>query len=163
MGRRVVDRESHGPDGESIDSFAARVVKYIPADVVAAWVTLSSIVISQTAASPQTGGPASTASAAPVPDYPVLWGLFVVFLILTALWTWKTTQEPNAPTAKTQIIVSTVSFAVWVFGLGGPFTSLDIVKSRPYLGGVALLVWTLIAGLIVPPKSEAVPPGGGNV
>ena len=155
MGRRVVVRESQNLGGEGIDSFAARVVKYIPADVVAAWVTLSSIVVSQTTASPQPGVPAS---AALTPDYPVLWGLFVVFLILTALWTWKTTKEPNAPTAKTQIIVSTVSFAVWVFGLGGPFASLDIVRSRPYLGGVALLVWTLIAGLIVPPKSESAPP-----
>lgn len=162
--RRVNASTTQTTQGPGVDSFAARVVKYIPADVVAAWVTLTSIVVTQTApATPPAGTTGSTAAATVAPDYPVLWILFVVFLVLTAIWTWKTTQVPNAPTAKTQIIVSTISFAVWAFGLGGPFASLAFVQGRPYLGGVALLVWTLVAGLIVPPKSEGVqPPGGGN-
>jgi hypothetical protein len=162
--RRVNASTTQSTQGPGVDSFAARVVKYIPADVVAAWVTLTSIVVTQTVpGTPAASTTSSSSAAASTPDYPVLWILFVVFLVLTAIWTWKTTQVPNAPTAKTQIIVSTISFAVWVFGLGGPFTSLAFMKGRPYLGGVALLVWTLVAGQIVPPKSEAVqPPGGGN-
>jgi hypothetical protein len=151
MGRRVITarRQAAGPGGENVDSFAARVVKYIPADVVAAWVTVSSLI-----ASPPMAGAAPNAAAG-TRDSTILWVVFVVFLILTAFWTWRTTQEPNTPLAKTQILVSTISFAVWVFGLGGPFTSLEIVRAKPALGGVALIIWTLIAGLIVPPKSES--------
>lgn len=160
--RRVNASTTQTTQGPGVDSFAARVVKYIPADVVAAWVTLTSIVVTQTAPGTPSAGTTGAAAAAAAPDYPVLWILFVVFLVLTAIWTWKTTQVPNARTAKTQIIVSTISFAVWVFGLGGPFASLAFVQGRPYLGGVALLVWTLVAGLIVPSSSEAVQPAGGG-
>jgi hypothetical protein len=144
MGRRVVTSAPESlAAGESIDSFAARVVKYIPADVVAAWITVSSLMKS---------GP--TNSAAATPDYPVLGVIFVVFVVLTALWTWRTTQAPGAPTAKIQILISTLSYVVWVFALGGPFDYFAAIRSRPYLGGTVLIIWTIIAGLIVPPKSE---------
>jgi hypothetical protein len=148
MGRRVVTGVRQTTGEEHVDSFAARVVKYIPADVVAAWVTVSSLI-----ASPPAAGAAPNAAAG-ARDSTIQWVVFVIFLVLTAFWTWRTTQAPNAPPAKTQILVSTISFAVWVFGLGGPFTSLELVRAKPAIGGVALIIWTLVAGRIVPPKSE---------
>lgn len=141
--RRVIGTGPQSNAADSVDSFAAKVVKYIPADVVAAWITVSSLM-----------KPASTSSASATPDYNVLWVIFVVFIVLTALWTWRTTQDPNRSLAKTQILVSTISFIVWVFALGGPFQSLTAVSGRPYLGGIVLIIWTLIAGLIAPTKAE---------
>jgi hypothetical protein len=154
MGRRVISSARQSTGGESVDSFAARVVKYIPADVVAAWVTVSSLITSPLT----TGG--ATATTQTAQDNTILWVLFFVFVLLTAIWTWRTTLDPqtNAPVAKTQILVSTISFIVWVFGLGGPFTSIPLVRQKPALGGVALIIWTLIAGMIVPPKKESQPP-----
>lgn len=144
MGRRVVTRESQMTGaGETVDSFAARVVKYIPADVVAAWITVSSLM-----------KPAATSAAAAEPDYTFQWVIFVVFIVLTALWTWRTTKVPNLPVAKTQILLSTVSFIVWVLGLGGPWEYFAAVRERPFLGGVVLIIWTLVAGLLVPTKAE---------
>ena len=87
-------------------------------------------------------------------DYPALFVIFGVFVVLTALWTWRTTKHPNMPVAKTQIAISTFSFIVWVFALGGPFQYFEAVSTRPYLGGVVLIVWTLVAGLIAPPEAE---------
>lgn len=154
MGRRVVTSRRQSTGAEGVDTFAGRVVKYIPADVVAAWVTVSSLL------APSPAGGAAAGSAAPAaPDYTTLWVVFVVFVLLTAFWTWRTTQTPGAPIAKTQILISTVSFAVWVFGLGGPFNSLAFVSRQPAIGGVVLIIWTLVAGLIVPPKSEDQPQG----
>ena len=144
MGRRVITSTPQSTKtGESVDSFAARVVKYIPADVVAAWITVSSLI-----------KPASTSSTAAQTDYPVLFVIFGVFVVLTALWTWRTTNHQNMPVAKTQIAISTVSFIVWVFALGGPFQYFEAVSARPYLGGVVLIIWTLVAGLIAPPEAE---------
>lgn len=143
MNRRVITGTPQGVGGPNLDSFSARVVKYIPAEVVAAWITVSSLM-----------KPSSTTTPPPEPDYTVMWIVFAVFLVLTALWTWRTTQVPGAPVAKTQILISMVSFAVWVFALSGPFASIKAIAARPALGGIALIIWTLVAGLIVPPPSE---------
>jgi hypothetical protein len=144
MGRRVITSSPHSnKTGETVDSFAARVVKYIPADVVAAWITVNSLI-----------KPTPTNSTTDQTDYPVLFGVFAVFVVLTVLWTWQTTKEPNMPVAKRQILVSTISFIVWVFAIGGPFQYFGAVSARPYLGGIVLIIWTLVAGLIAPPESE---------
>jgi hypothetical protein len=157
MSRRVVTsrREAAGGGGESIDTFAGRVVKYIPADVVAAWVTVNSLL----APKPTPGATTAGAATTPAQDFTMLWVVFGVFVLLTAIWTWRTTQTTsNAPVAKTQIIISTISFIVWVLGIGGPFESLAFVNNTPAIGGVVLIIWTLVAGMIVPPKSEDPPP-----
>jgi hypothetical protein len=144
MGRRVITSSAQSnKTGESIDSFAAKVVKYIPADVVAAWITVNSLI-----------KPASTNATTDQTDYPVLFGVFFVFVVITALWTWRTTKEPDMPVAKTQILISIVSFVVWVLAIGGPFQYFQAVSARPYLGGIVLIIWTLVAGLIAPTESE---------
>jgi hypothetical protein len=156
MSRRVISSVRQGTGGEEVDTYAARVIKYIPADVVAAWITVSSLLASP----PATGAAANTAAS--TQDQTILWVVFVVFVLLTAIWTWRTTHVPGAPVAKTQILISTISFVVWVFGLGGPFTSWEFVRQKPSIGGVVLIVWTLIAGNLIPPKSEGQPPAQGQ-
>jgi hypothetical protein len=151
MSRRIVTTAPESLAGESLDTFSGRVVKYIPADIVAAWITVSSLMASPPSSSSQTGASTSTVAAS---NYTTLWVVFVVFLILTIFWVWRTTHEPGAPVARTQILISTISFAVWVFGIGGPFASIDFIRQRPFLGGVVLIIWTLIAGLIVPPEPD---------
>jgi len=53
-----------------------------------------------------------------------------------------------------QILISdglNANSLVWAFGIGKePFASLGFVNQKPFLGGVALIIWTLIAGLIIP-------------
>jgi hypothetical protein len=143
MGRRIVSTKLEAVGGgENVDGWADRIVKYIPADVVAAWIAVNSMITSN----------------APTNDT-VLWVVFFVFVVLTALWMWKTTHQPNAPVPKTQIILATISFIVWVFGFpNGPFATLSFYQSNKYLGGVVLIIWTLIVGLIVPPEPTPPPP-----
>lgn len=151
MGRRIVTRQLHsaGGGGDEPDTkWADKVVKYIPADVVAGWTGAHALIVASNKA-----------------DYTVLWIVFLVFVGLTVFWVWKNTSQPGAPPAKTQILVSTISFVVWVFALGGPFTQLEFYMSRPYIGGLVLLIWTIIAGFINPtepggaaPAAQPVPP-----
>ena len=113
-----------------IDDYTTKLIKYIPADIVAAFVVLDGIL----------------RSAAQVPTE-VYWIVFFVLLILTPLYIWRVTTEPNKPPAIAQILISTISFFVWVFALGGPFTHLDWYQ--PVYGALVLPIFTLAIPIVV--------------
>lgn len=135
MSRRVITRSLQS-NGESIpaDGYADKLIKYIPADVVAAWLAVTSIVA---------GDPGS-------PQKSLLWFLFIAFLAITFFWTLKQTAQRGKNRAMTQTAISAGSFAVWVFALGGPFATLTFY--RPSYGAIALIMYTLLVALITPPE-----------
>ena len=120
-----------GAQPVEIDTYFDKVVKYIPADVVAAWVAVTGLV----------------SSARDIPRQTMLWVAFGIGLILTAWWTWKQAAVPGRRPPVTQAIVSTGAFAVWVFVLGGPFQH---VPGREVYGSLLLILYTLVAALIDP-------------
>jgi hypothetical protein len=133
MGRRIVTRRlESGTSKEAVDGYQDRLLKYIPADLNGAWLALTGIV----------------KSATTIPQSTVLWILFAILLILTPIWTWKETSQPNKPPAITQIAVSTGAFLVWAFALGEPFNSLSFYQ--PVYGSILLILYTLIVAKIVP-------------
>ena len=113
------------------DSYFDKAVKYIPADIVAAWVAVTGLV----------------SSARDVPRQTILWVAFGIGLLLTAWWTWKQAAAPGRRPPVTQAIISTGAFAVWVFALGGPFQH---VPGQPVYGGLLLILYTLVVALIDP-------------
>lgn len=131
MNRRIQTLQLQAAGGgQAPDTYFDKVIKYIPADVVAAWVTVNGIVKAAT------GVPAKT----------IMWIAFVIGLIITALWTWKQTTAPRQPTAVKQIAISTIAFGIWVVALGTPpFDSL-----RPLYGSLLLILYTLIVGKFNP-------------
>lgn len=129
MRRIVTARLQATGGGQPADGFFDRIIKYIPADVVAGWVAVDGL----------TKTFATT----------VLWGLFAVFAILAFLWTKKQTAVAGQPPALLQSFVAAASFAVWAFALhSGPFGPIAYPDAA---GSVALIVYTLAIGLIVPP------------
>jgi hypothetical protein len=124
-----------GASKDAVDGYQDRVLKYIPADINAAWLALTGIVKSVTT----------------IPQSTVLWVLFVLLLILTPIWIWKQTSEAKKPPAVTQILVSAGAFFVWAFALGDPFNSLSFYQ--PVYGSILLILYTLIVAKIIP--SEA--------
>jgi hypothetical protein len=116
-----------------IDTYFDKVVKYIPADIVGAWVAVTGLV----------------SSASGIPHQTVLWIAFGIGLILTAWWTLRQTALPGQPPAVTQVIISTGAFAVWVFALGGPFQH---VPGQQVYGSLLLILYTLVVALIDPKK-----------
>lgn len=136
MGRRIVSRRlESGTSKEAVDGYQDRLLKYIPADINAAWLALTGIVKSVTT----------------IPQSTVLWILFAILLILTPIWIWKQTFEAKKPPAITQISVSTGAFFVWVFALGEPFTSLSFYQ--PVYGSILLILYTLIVAKIIPTEA----------
>jgi hypothetical protein len=119
---------------QEFDTYFDKAVKYIPADIVAAWVAVTGLV----------------ASAPDIPRATILWVAFGIGLILTAWWTWKQAAAPGRRPPVTQAIVSTGAFAVWVFALGGPFQH---VPGQRVYGSLLLILYTLVVALINPPEA----------
>ena len=113
---------------DRLDGYFDRVLKYVPADIVAAWITIAAFV--------------------PREDVNTMWIAFAVGAVLTAVWTARQTREPGLPLAILQIAVATAAFAVWVIALGRPFDSIDGFKA--FYGPVLLVAFTLVSGLLVP-------------
>jgi len=131
MSRRIVSTQLQANQAGSVDTYFDRVVKYIPADIIAAWTTATGLIAVAAGLSRN-----------------VLWIVFFVLLVLTPFWIMKTTDKPNQPHAKTQIAIGTIAFAVWVFALGGPFAQLGFYK--PVYGSLILIFYTLVVALIQP-------------
>lgn len=112
-----------------VDTYFDKVVKYIPADVIGAWVAVTGLV----------------AGAGAAPRQTILWVAFVIGLILTAWWTLR--QAPGERPAVTQAVISTGAFAVWVFALGGPF---EHVPGQKLYGSLGLILYTLVVARINP-------------
>ncbi|NEO84709.1 MAG: hypothetical protein F6J87_10705 [Spirulina sp. SIO3F2] len=136
MSRRIVwtAYESGGTEA-SIDGYFDRLLKYIPADVVGLWLTGSGLIQSQNDTVPRLG---------------LLWLLFVAGLVFSFFWIRKQTAEAGKPTAWRQVVLSCVSFAIWVFAIGGPFAELSWYQ--PIYGSLVLLFYTSAIPLLPAPK-----------
>ena len=104
---RVVTAQDAAADPSvSEDSFFAKVVKYIPAEIVAGYVAAEG---------------ALEQAQDSVPLESLLWIVSGVLLVLTPIWTYFATQQPGKPGPVFQAVVAPIAFAAWVFALGGPF------------------------------------------
>ena len=111
------------------DGYGSRVLKYIPAEVVAVYIAVQGAI---DAAEP-TG-----------PNETLLWIAFGILLVLTPVYLWRVAHV----TKTLQLVIATISFAVWVFSLGGPFAFLPWYQA--IYGAVLLPLFTFAAGIIVP-------------
>lgn len=111
------------------DDYSTRLLKYIPAEVVAVYVFVEGLVKqSSDTSSIQT----------------LLWIVFVAIFFMTPLYLWRVQKVQKW----IQLVVSTIAFAVWVFSLGGPFAVLAWYK--PIYGAVLLPLFTFAAGILEP-------------
>jgi hypothetical protein len=133
MSRRIVTTapQAAGAGGETIDGYLDRVIKYIPADIVAGWLFLDGLI--------RSGEDERTA---------LLWIVFLVLIPITAVWTYQRTQEPGKPPAWTQTVIATASFVVWIFAIGGPFATGDWYDS--IYGAILIVLYTLAIGAVTP-------------
>ena len=103
-------------------------------------------------------GPAPTGGQTPAPVSPAVGSgelnatlivvVSIVLLLLTPLYLWRVSKVTNG----IQIAVTTLSFVVWVYTLGGPFVVWGIYHS--IIASVVLVLWSaIIAPLITPAKS----------
>lgn len=136
MSRRIVTTEFQANASTKIDGYFDKLIKYIPSEIVGAWIAIKGLV----------------ASDNDVPQDNLLWILLLIFIFITTAYIFKQTSEPKKKPAKTQILFSTVAFIVWVFALGEPFSSLTFY--RPVYGSLVLIIYNLAVPLINPVESN---------
>jgi hypothetical protein len=117
------------PNGLRADeSYFEKLLRYIPADIVAGYVALNGIIVGEAGNSPI-----------------LQWIVFGALLVLSPLYMcYMKTQPPGIALNKTfPCLVSALSFAVWVFALGGPFAAQWPTLYTPVYGSVLLILTTL--------------------
>lgn len=123
--------------------FADKLVKFIPTEIIGAYMALASFLgFNPVASSPQRE------------NMPVILiqVVFIILLVLTPLYLWKVGNVKH----KLQLVIATISFVVWVYTLGGPF---DIWKAYdPYISSVLLVLWSLIPPLFIKVEHQTEPP-----
>jgi hypothetical protein len=134
MSRRIntVSLQAAGGGGEKPDDYTDRIVKYIPADIVAAWLAVTSAI----------------KSAANPPSVRTLWLIFAVGAIFAALWTWRKASEPGKPAPYIQTAVSTLAFFVWAYATGGVLPQWPGNLYQPLNATLLLVGFSLVSGLI---------------
>ncbi len=124
-----------------------KLLKLIPTEIVAAYMVLAGILgFGATAAAPSVQQPSRLTDAELQPI--LIQVVFFVLLVLTPVYLRKVSRV----TGVAQLGVTTLSFAVWVYTLGGPFIVWDIYY--PLIASVILVLWSLITPLFVSPAPE---------
>jgi hypothetical protein len=134
--------------------YSDKLVKLIPSEIIGAYMVLSNIL----------GYNAGKIQASVLPKAvtendlkPVLLQIvFFVLLVLTPVYLRKISKVNNV----TQLGVTTISFIIWVYTLGGPFVVWGIYYSL--IGSVALVLWSLIVPLFVSPAAGSRQPVPGQ-
>lgn len=105
-----------------IDDYAKKLLKLIPSEMIAAYVVVAGLI--------------------PEGNYIWLWGTTIILLILITPYLRRFQNVINP----LHYAVSSISFGVWIFAIGGPFASMDWYES--WMGSVVLIIWTLIPPLL---------------
>jgi hypothetical protein len=138
MPRRIRDFSLQSTDGKTLaggaaDEYLDKVVKYVPADIIAAWTAAVAVI----------------KAAGGIPHVAVLLICFVIGLGLTYWWMLKTTTSPGQPRAVKQAGVAVVAFAVWVLALGDLNDALAVIPGwNVAYAKLILILFTLVSGII---------------
>lgn len=130
----------------STQPFQDKVVKLIPTEIVGAYMVLNGI-IGLPAATPTVAATRFPA-APPVSDDTLrlylIQAVFAILLVLTPLYLAKVAKVTN----RRQLTVTTMSFVVWAYTLGGPFVVWGLYY--PLVASVLLVIWSLVVPMFVP-------------
>jgi hypothetical protein len=107
------------------DKYKDRLLKYIPAEVVTLYLTLTALL----------------GAATGLPWW-LGWVVFAVGIVAT----WCYLRYPLEVKDLTQLIISCFAFVVWVFALGGPFK--DLAWYKPIYGGLLLPTYTFFIAML---------------
>lgn len=119
------------PPSPAADTYLERVLKYIPAEVVALYLAVFNVIKTQ-----QNSETFPVAASA--------WGVFAVCLAAVPVYL-RVVEQVRAVR---QLAISTLSFALWVCAVGGP--QVQPSEAQLVWGAIALPIFTFFVGLVQP-------------
>lgn len=126
----VLQAGGAGPSQQP-DTYTDRIVKFIPTDVVAGWLAVTSAI----------------KAAAQPPNERILWVIFAFGALCAAAWTWRQTKLPGKP-PYIQVAISTGAFFVWAYATGGGVPQWPGTIYQPLYATLLLVGFSLLSGLI---------------
>jgi hypothetical protein len=131
-------------NAEPGDSYLERMVKYVPAEIIAFSMVINSILDQAM----KSGGPNATMAGIPVPGIAAI--ALVVACILTPLFCWYVRQDGDAWVVNAA--VSTVAMPFWAYLMGAvAFANFHDGN----LAAILVLSFTVISGLVTPRPEKA--------
>lgn len=187
MTRLVIPKRTGGATHRDVrryeaegDGYYDRVAKYIPAEVVAGYVSLDSIAKSQAASLPMVrspapdavaGAPAAVTDAAPslIASFTTLPGIvFFICLVLAPLYVWHMARRAGIHAWKMQALIATAAFVVWAYAIkGNVFFQNDKLNGwaqqtlgrqefyDPQIGALLLILFSLLVAFYQPTEGES--------
>ena len=124
------------PGSVGDEGYLLRVGKYIPAEIVALYLPLLSILN----------------AVEPLESHTIMLaaygGAFLLFLALTPMYFTRMARPGDA--VRTHRMVSTIAFVIWAYSFGGIFKEIGVHKD--WLGAAFLMCFSAISGAIIPRK-----------
>lgn len=112
---------------ESVAQYFERLIKMIPGEVVGLYIVGSGLV-------PSENRLALT-----------IWALIcLAAVVVVRAWGTADASQRLAPQWPV-VAISSVSFLIWIYSMGGPFAAFDIYV--PYIGSLLVLAWTFFVPL----------------
>jgi hypothetical protein len=122
---------------KSLSDYTERVAKYVPAELVALYLSMMPIINSTTTKD------TFERNAYLLVLFAVTWVFTPIYLLLIGR---------NVDTKRVQIIMSTIAFPIWAYSIGGYFTAIQWYRTFPAVFLIA--IFTLISGAIRPIKEK---------
>lgn len=117
--------------GADADDWGSRIAKLIPAEALGLYGSAVAMVQTDSAA-------ARTAA---------LWVVAAICCVLTILVRYRATLDPTTRRPQwTAIVISLISFLLWLTALGAPTSPIDLPDAFAFAGPLAALLW----GTMVP-------------
>ena len=129
-------------------SYADKVMKLVPTEIVGAYMVLGGIIGYPPGATVRVADSASGITDDVLRAFLIQF-TFAVLFVLTPVYLRRVGHVASIG----QIALSTVTFVVWVYSLGGPFVVWGFYY--PLMGSVALVLWALIVPLLMASPAKA--------
>ena len=123
--------------GAAGDGYAARVAKYVPSEIVAAYVAILAVL---------------DPAAADATAHALCRVSFLVLLAATPAYLWLVGKPGDRP-PPVQLVVSTLAFAVWAYALRGLSCAFPGLPFDGRVAFVALALFTVVSGLLRPTRA----------
>lgn len=115
------------------DGYLDRLVKYIPAEIIALYLGATNVV--------------------PIKDgsyWMALWIIAGITAACTPIYMYIATREKGQPTLWSQIIISSIAFPIWVFAIGGPFRCFGWYDQKQWIAAIIISFSTFMMGMYKP-------------
>jgi phosphoglycerol transferase MdoB-like AlkP superfamily enzyme len=130
------------PKVQPTDSYFTKIVKYIPTEVIAGYVTLSGFIL---------GGSDNQQQ-----QLLYFWVVFTALLVLTPLYLYAATSESSKKSSLRHPVAGVLAFAAWAFASGGPFMQFQWYDRT--MGSIVLVLVCLCLPLV----DQTLPSKSGN-